>query len=166
MSNRQLVIVRHGKSDWGSPELEDIDRPLKPRGLKDANRMAKKLQKKGFTPDLIVSSPATRARSTAMIFAQELGYDPKKIKVMEELYHANANALVNIARHLPSEYFRVMLFGHNPGFMDFVNIYYPKKIDNLPTCGVVILTFDKGSWMDMHPSALLSGSIDYPKNEE
>ena len=165
MYNRLLIIVRHGKSDWADPDLADIDRPLKSRGVQDSYRMAGRLKDRGLCPDLLIPSPATRAMSTAMIFARELGYDNANIRVMEELYHASPNNLVNIACHLPGDRYTVMLFGHNPGLTDFVNIYLKNRVDNIPTAGVVTLEFERGHWSDLHPSRLVAETVEFPKKK-
>lgn len=78
---KELILVRHAKSDWGSEVLKDIDRPLNERGYRDAYFMSNWFVKEKAKPQVIVSSSATRALSTAMIFARIMDADVKKIRI-------------------------------------------------------------------------------------
>ncbi|MCA9172760.1 MAG: histidine phosphatase family protein, partial [Planctomycetales bacterium] len=86
-----LTLLRHAKSDWGDPGLSDFDRPLNERGRKDAPAVGSFFERAGLTPDLIVSSPARRARQTCDLFAQEAGYK-KRISWEESIYAASSEA--------------------------------------------------------------------------
>ena len=77
--SKKLLIIRHAKSDWNNPDLRDFDRPLNERGERNAPEMAKRLIKNDLVPQLLVSSPAVRALTTAELFAQVLGFDKKAI---------------------------------------------------------------------------------------
>lgn len=109
---KTLVICRHAKSDW-SNDLPDIDRPLNDRGHSDAPMMGKVLAKNGFNPDLIVSSPANRARTTAAYVAKALGYGGK-IQEESGIYHQGESFVQQLVMALPDSADTVMLFGHNP----------------------------------------------------
>ena len=112
-----LTLLRHAKSDWGDPGLSDFDRPLNERGRKDAPAVGSFFERAGLTPDLIVSSPARRARQTCDLFAQEAGYK-KRISWEESIYAASSQALLAVVRSLPDDVGHVLLVGHNPGFED------------------------------------------------
>lgn len=112
---RLLTLLRHGKSDWDTGEESDFDRPLKDRGRRDAPQMGTYFARLGLVPDLIVSSPAARARQTAELFAVAAGYR-KPIQWVEELYMASSGELLSVLREMPDSAVHVMVIGHNPGF--------------------------------------------------
>lgn len=93
---RHLFIVRHGKSDWSDPELRDIDRPLKNRGVRNAYSMAEFIKGKGVKPELLISSPAARALNTASIFFRILQMNPDEMIVDDQMYHAGPNEMIEI----------------------------------------------------------------------
>jgi len=110
-----LTLLRHAKSDWGDPGLGDFDRPLNERGRKDAPALGQFFQRAGLTPELIVASPARRARQTCDLFAQEAGYR-QRIRWEEAIYAASSATLLEVVRSLPDDAGHVLLVGHNPGF--------------------------------------------------
>src|SRR5690606_16808146 len=119
---KTLYVIRHAKSSWENPLLADIDRPLNDRGKRDAPRMGKRLQERAVVPNLMLSSPAKRALSTCKRIAEILGYGVDKIKTERKLYHADEDDLLNIIKGLNDKCQVVMIFGHNPGLTDFVNL--------------------------------------------
>ena len=112
-----LTLLRHAKSDWGDPGLDDFDRPLNERGRRDAPAVGRFFERAGLTPDLMVSSPARRARQTCDLFAQEAGYKTR-IRWEEAIYAASSETLLEVVRSLPDDAGHVLLVGHNPGFED------------------------------------------------
>lgn len=160
---KKLFIVRHGKSDWSAPDLSDIDRPLKSRGIRDAYKMAELLKQKKEHADLIISSPAARAIHTAIIFSRILQIPEKNILIEFELYMADSESIKTYCLGISDEYNKVMIFGHNPGFTALVNKYIPSEISNLPTSSLVILDFNCNSWKDIDPAVLQNHFFDYPK---
>lgn len=163
---KQLVLVRHGKSDWGNANLKDFDRPLNNRGKENAPEMAERLFNKNFKPDILVSSPAKRAFTTAKYFAKQYAIDKSDILLEPSIYEANIKALLNVVNDLDNSYNKVIMFGHNPGFTEFVNYLADAKIYNIPTCGMVMLTFpfDEWSLVSAHTGELVF--FDYPKNSD
>lgn len=143
---KRLTLVRHAKSSWKHAALADIDRPLCGRGKKDAPRMGAYLAGAGITPDIILSSPARRARKTAMLLAGEIPGAGERVLVDPALYEAGAAVLLARVRALDETWRHVMLVGHNPGLTDFVNLLTAAGIDKLPTCGVQVLDLDITSW--------------------
>lgn len=143
---KNLILVRHAKSSWDDPSLPDRDRPLSTRGKRDAPAMGRLLKARGLQADLMVSSPAKRARKTAIRIAKALGYPKERIDIDERLYLEGVGALVKLISALDDRYQRVMLFGHNPEFTELANRLTGTEIANIPTCGVVSIIFDSDTW--------------------
>ncbi len=160
---RELFLVRHAKSSWDDPILSDFDRPLNSRGKEDAPLMGEHLKKLGIKPDLILSSPAKRAKKTAKILAAKLGYPEEKIEWREQIYEASAQTLLYLVCQLPQGAKRVMVIGHNPGLTMLANILGDITIENIPTAGVVGVAFDTSDWQEacrMQGHTIL---FEYPK---
>jgi len=162
--NRQLFIVRHGKSDWSDPELRDIDRPLKNRGVRNAYTMAEFINEKGLKPELLISSPAARALNTASIFFRVLKMNPDDMTVDEQMYHAGPGEIMEIISGVPDKVQSVMIFGHNPGFTQFANLFLQDRIYNIPTAGVVLLEFKTDQWEKINKAKVVDYFFEYPKN--
>jgi phosphohistidine phosphatase len=111
--SRQLLILRHGKSDW-SVEHSDFNRPLKTRGKRASQRMGLWLQQQGLIPDYILSSPAARAKNTAEIITKAMDLTTQQIHYDPQLYAANLSPLKNALALCPNDSKRVLLIGHNP----------------------------------------------------
>ncbi len=159
---KKLYVARHAKSSWKQEGLTDMDRALKGSGVRDAYGTAEYLRSQGDIPELIISSPATRALHTAIIFAKSLGYPVGKIKIREEAYHATTKVLFDMIRETPNEVNSVMFFGHNPTITDFVNKCISHRINNVPTTGVACLRFEADDWAEIDKKAELV-FFDYPK---
>lgn len=110
--------------------------------------MGKRLSKRGVKPDLLVSSPALRALTTAQLIANEIGYQRKDIIVDERLYASSPDALLAIICAIGDQVDRVMLFGHNPEFTDLAHRLSSEVID-MPTCAVAEFRFDVKAWADV-----------------
>ena len=160
---KTLYIVRHAKSSWKEQGLTDFERPLNQRGLHDAPFMGKLMADKKEVPDLILSSPANRAISTAKIFRSQLHLDKKTIVEEEIIYEAGLGNLIKIINNLSETYNSVMLFGHNPGLTYLANYLGDKSIDNIPTCGIVKITFDINSWDEVSDGSGKIVFFEYPK---
>lgn len=160
---KMLYLVRHAKSSWDYPDLRDFDRPLASRGLRDAPFMAQMIRDEGIIPDKLVSSPAKRAYSTAIFFAQAQGINPEEIAQNEKIYHAYAEDILRIARDWPDDWNTVFLFGHNPTFTSVANYFAEEFIDNVPTCGVVAIQLEADSWSAARKGAGTVTNFWYPK---
>lgn len=161
---KQLLLVRHGKSDWGNLDLKDFDRPLNKRGKENAPEMAERLVQRGFKFDLIVSSPAKRAKSTAKFFAE--AYQVDDIQYEESIYEANTTALLKVINGLDDSAETVIMFGHNPGFTDLANELSDADIYNIPTAGMVLMSFPFDSWKMVSRGRGELVFFDYPKNSD
>jgi len=162
---KTLYIIRHAKSSWDNLLLDDLSRPLNERGKLDAPRMAKRLKEKKVVPDLMLTSPAKRALETCKRIADILNYNDKKIKIENELYHADLDQLLSVVQSIKDKHDVVMIFGHNPGLTEFVNELGNQNIDNLSTCGIVCYEFAIDSWQDVTYGKGKLRFHDYPKNK-
>jgi len=142
---KTLFLVRHAKSSKDDPTLADRDRPLNDRGERDAPKMGERLAKRDVEPDLMLSSPAVRALTTAKLFAKELDYKPKDIVVDERLYASSADDLLEVIHEVDDAHKRVMVFGHNPEMSELAH-RLSGKIGDMPTCAVAEFEFDAKSW--------------------
>lgn len=143
---RTLFLIRHAKSSWDNPGLRDFNRPLNERGIRDAPQMAKLLVKQGIKPDLLVSSPAKRAISTALFFAEAFGIADEAVVREQDIYEASLVEILRIVERLPDTAPTVLLFGHNPTLTDVTNIFSERFIDNVPTCGIVQIESNTDTW--------------------
>ncbi|MCB0644155.1 MAG: histidine phosphatase family protein [Phaeodactylibacter sp.] len=160
---KTLYFIRHAKSSWEDSSLDDIERPLNKRGERDAPLMATRLQGLGVVPDQIVSSPATRALTTAHYFADALGIDPDTIHIDERIYLVEVRGLLQVIREWPAEWNTVLLFGHNPTITDFSNLHNQGRIDNVPTCGICKFEGVIPSWSDWSEHRVRLTKFMYPK---
>jgi phosphohistidine phosphatase len=159
---KTLFLVRHAKSSRDDPSMPDRDRPLDDRGMQDAPKMGKRLAKRDVKPDLLLSSPALRALTTAHLIAEEVGYKRKDIVVDDRLYASSADDLLAVIRALDKKLNRVMLFGHNPEFTDLAHRLSSEIID-MPTSAVVEFNFDTKAWSDVGEVQPAKVALDYPK---
>jgi phosphohistidine phosphatase len=163
MSEKTLHIVRHGKSSWDFEGISDIDRPLSPRGINNAYLMAKKLSERKVKPDLFITSPANRALYTAIIFARILKFPYDRIRISDSIYMGYTDDLVELVRRQDSSLSTLLIFGHNPAFTALANQLMEHYLDNIPTAGIVSLTYDIGDWKDLGKSSPRADFFDYPK---
>lgn len=159
---KKIILVRHGKSAWNQPFLDDHERPLAERGIKDVPKMARRLQKKGIFPDLLLSSTAKRALQTAQLTAKELDIPKDKIQLDKNLYHASPHSLLKAIRMQPDIVNTLFVFGHNPGFNDLIT-YLGGEIDNLPTSGQFGFKLKTDHWSELSPDTAEVWFMDYPK---
>lgn len=160
---RILTLVRHAKSSRDYPELSDFERPLNPRGRKEAPLIAGRLRKADIKPDLLVSSPATRAITTARLFAEELNLHLDEIALNPHIYEASAWTLLHIVRSLPPEHGEVMLFGHNPGISNLAHDLATCEFEELPTCAAVRIELPAKVWSLIQPGSGKVLRYDTPK---
>jgi len=159
---KMLFLVRHAKSSWDDTALPDKDRPLDDRGKRDAPKMGKRLAKRDVKPDLILSSPAMRALTTAEIIAKKLDYKLKDIVVDDRLYGGEVEDLLNVIHKLGDKPERVMLFGHNPELTELAH-RLSSEITHMPTCAVAEFTFETKLWSNIGKAKLAKVALDYPR---
>ncbi|MBU2650791.1 MAG: histidine phosphatase family protein [Bacteroidetes bacterium] len=160
---KTLYLVRHAKSSWNYPELMDEERPILEKGKRRTKKVIDYLLKNRVTVDYIKSSHAVRAMETAKIIAHALRYPVDNIKVEKQIYHASADQLFDQFFDLPDSVESLMLVGHNPTFTNFANFFLDKKIDWLPTSGIVSISFKTDSWTDIIRARNKTNFVIYPK---
>jgi phosphohistidine phosphatase len=160
---KTLYLNRHAKSSWENPGLSDFDRPLNNRGKRDAPLMGKVLSEKVKSPQVIYSSPAKRAISTAKQIAESFGYSVDNIIQEQKIYEAVVSDIIKIISSTSDEYDTIMFFGHNPTFTMISNYLSHKYIDNLPTCGFVQINFDLEKWNEIEGNTGKLILFEYPK---
>ncbi|MBK7871394.1 MAG: histidine phosphatase family protein [Saprospiraceae bacterium] len=160
---KTVYFVRHAKSSWDNPGLKDRERPLNQRGKRDAPFMAKLLKGQGLQPDKLVSSPANRALTTATYFAEALGQERTDILVIDRIYEAYADDIINIIRQLSDEWKIILIFGHNPTFTEVVNRFTKNYISNIPTCGIAQVEDSVENWKDFGSKEAKVKAFYYPK---
>jgi phosphohistidine phosphatase len=160
---RELLLLRHAKSDWGSSAKADFDRPLAKRGLRDAPRVGKWLYREGLVPTLIISSPAKRAMETALHVCKGLDYKKKHIRWEAAIYEAGVEALLEVLASCDNAGQTVLLVGHNPGLEDLLRYLADGDIDDpidaklLPTAALARLEMpDEWARLDAGCAGLLS----------
>ena len=166
MGNKELFILRHAKSSWDEPNKEAKDRPLTSRGIHDAHFMANQLKKRLSKVDLILSSHANRAEHTATIFTEIIGLPFDRLRITSKIYETTESQIMTMVKNLPNEIHSVIIVGHNPTFTDFANRFLDSSIDNIPTAGIVGLTFNTSNWEEISKGNLLSSVFEFPKKEQ
>jgi phosphohistidine phosphatase len=143
---KRIVIVRHAKAvPYGYDD--DFTRDLTDRGMNDAQRIGKELEKMGIAPDSMISSSANRAIQTALIFAENIGFNKRDIIKMEEIYHGlTTSEFLNLIQELPETAETAFFFGHNPSFHYFTNNLLEHFNGDMPTCSTVAIDFHVDSW--------------------
>ena len=162
-----LTLVRHAKSSRDYPELSDFERPLNSRGRKEAPAIAARLRKADIKPDLLVSSPATRAITTARLFAEELNMHLDEIVLNPHIYEASAWTLLHIVRSFAPPHMDVMVFGHNPGISHFAHDLCKEcPFDEMDTAASVRIELPARGWSLVQPGSGKILRYDTPKEPE
>jgi len=160
---KNLFIIRHAKSDQ-SFFGNDFERPLNERGQSDASLMARRLLEIKIKIDLLVSSPAIRAKNTACLFAEILNIAKEDILFISALYHAPEAVFYEEVAGLPDSYEAVALFSHNPGITYFVNsLNTGIEVNNMPTCSIYAVSADITHWSGFAKATKTFLFFDYPK---
>jgi phosphohistidine phosphatase len=144
---KTLFLLRHAKSSWDDPSLQDFDRPLAERGRRDAPRIGSALAERSGLPELIVSSPAVRAIQTIELVAKSAGYKGE-IELDEHVYGASASELIKIVRNLPDNRSSIMLVGHNPGFEDLLSRLIGSRRE-MSTCNLACVGYSIERWDEL-----------------
>ena len=144
---KTLLILRHAKSSWDHPGLRDHDRPLNPRGRRDAPRMGRFLVERDLVPERIVSSTAVRARTTAELAAGE--FDPEvEIETTSDLYLASPDNYVDVVEAMGGAEERLMVVGHNPGITALV-WHLTGDGEHMPTAALAAVELDIDDWPEL-----------------
>lgn len=144
---KTLLLMRHGKSSWKDNSLSDHERPLKKRGRRDTKRIAQEIEKNDLYPHIILSSSAARAKETAEILMDTLGFE-NRIIFSDQLYMAEPEDFIDVLSQLDDDDETVLVIGHNPGMEAFIQII-DGEIESLPTAGLGQLILVLDSWQDI-----------------
>lgn len=144
---KTLLVLRHAKSSWKYPGLPDHERPLNSRGKQDAPRMGRLLREEDLTPELIISSSANRARTTAEIVAMNSGYD-SEIEINQDFYFGDPEDFLERLQQLSDELTRVMVVGHNPGMEELVALL-TDQYERLPTAALAEIALPIQRWQQL-----------------
>ena len=158
-----LTLIRHAKSSWKYPGLDDLDRPLNRRGNRDAPMMGDLLAARDCRPDKIFTSPALRALRTAEAIAAGIDYPQQRIVLDPRLYHADTDDWMDVVHSMAESLGWVACVGHNPGLTDLANYLGRQRYENVPTCGVVEIRFGCDRWADVDRTEPQEVDFDFPK---
>lgn len=145
-----VYILRHAKSSWDNADLSDFERPLNARGLAAAPLMGGVMKENAFTPALILSSPAERAKQTAQIVKQTAGFDGE-IKFVDGIYEASSGRLLEIIGVQDAALESLLLVGHNPGLENLIRVLTGES-QAMPTAALAVIDLETDSWSDLSSS--------------
>ena len=145
---KELILLRHAKSSWDN-NLDDRNRPLTEKGVNRIINISKASRNFFLDIDIIYSSPAIRALSTAIIASSILEINFSKINIIENLYSFNSQHILNFISSIDNKFNRVLCVGHNPAFTEASNILGNKELIHLPTAGWVKFKFNQSNWKDL-----------------
>ncbi|MGM0622827.1 MAG: SixA phosphatase family protein [Campylobacterota bacterium] len=157
---KQIYLLRHAKSSWSKP-VADFDRGLNKRGKKDLAFMATLIRSKQIHPDLILSSPAKRAKKTAKEIGKALAIS--RVYYDENIYEADIEELLEIIHELDNNIHTVFIVGHNPGLNMLAEYLSGRVIDNIPTCAIYGLEFRLNDWTKVDKAQGEYLMFEYPK---
>lgn len=161
---KTLFILRHAKSSWENPDLSDFDRPLNSRGLDAARFIGELIYERRLEPQVIVSSPAKRAKQTAVL-VKEIAEIKQPIIFDERIYEASSLSLFNLLREFDDKFESVLLVGHNPGLEDLLRIL-TRELKVMPTAALAKINLEIEHWADL---SMNDGTLDFiirPKEEK
>jgi phosphohistidine phosphatase len=160
---KTLLLLRHAKSSWDDATLSDFERPLNQRGLWTAPFMGELIKRRGLSPDVIVSSPAERAKETASIVRASAGIAPE-IDFDSRIYEAGPNDLRMVVSGLDEKYRSAMLVGHNPGIEAFI-YFLTGHPERMPTAAMALIELDMDKWNEIAQNIGRLVSVIRPKDE-
>lgn len=146
---KYILLLRHAKSSWDDASLDDFDRPLAKRGIKDGPRMGSFARKTGYVPDLIISSPAERARQTTQLFSSKAGIEEERIQWEKDFYYGSGSDYLSAIKGCEEEIETVMLVGHNPKMEQVVSLICGtgnSYIARMPTAALVCIEHPAVKW--------------------
>lgn len=146
---KTLFLLRHAKAMDKVSDQKDIDRDLDSIGLQNSTRMGINFSNKSLQFDMIMSSPAQRARQTASLIAEQIKYNTDKIHYNDEIYEASVRSLLQVVNRLKDEWNSVLLVGHNPSISYLSEYLTRSELGDITTCGVVRIEFDIDSWSEV-----------------
>ena len=146
---KRVWLLRHAKSSWENPGLADHDRPLAPRGIEAAKRIARWVSDNGVRPELVLCSTALRARATLDLVGHSL--DSPETEIDGCLYHASGTELLERLRQIRESVTEVLVIGHNPGIHELTGLLAPPGPDTVPTGALTELRLAIDTWPETRP---------------
>lgn len=155
---KRLTVLRHAKSSWDNPDVDDFDRTLNDRGRKAAWRMGREFAKRNFRFDVVLASPAARVRETLDGVREKFELDAP-IRFDDRIYLATAERLLGLVHELPEAIERPLLVGHNPGLHQLVVQLVRDGVkeraslnDGFPTAAVAVIDLPADTWRQVEPA--------------
>lgn len=159
---KTLYVLRHAKSSWENTDLADFDRPLNDRGRTAAPFMGEVMRDNEFVPEVILSSPAIRARDTAHLVKEAAGL-AAEIVHKDRIYEASPHTLQYIAASIDDRFDSAMIVGHNPGMEGFVRLL-TGKLEPMPTAALAVIDLDISDWAQINDVPGMLRRIIRPKD--
>jgi phosphohistidine phosphatase len=145
---KTLFLLRHAKSSWKQPDMNDHDRPLNKRGKKEAPMVGKYLKANELVPDLILSSTARRAHETAQVVAEESGFEGQ-VELYQDLYLSDTACYLDILQRLPETADRVLVVGHNPDLDELLTLL-TDVTQHMTTAALAQIILPITSWNELN----------------
>ena len=161
---KTLFLLRHAKSSWKDKELSDFDRPLKPQGRKVAETISALFKRKRVNPDLILSSPAVRAKETIEIILQSVNLKGQ-LHFDERIYEASANRLLEMVNQIQNDVQSALIVGHNPGLEELIALCTGRN-QRMPTAALAKIIFKTSNWTDVAKAGATLEWVVEPKELE
>lgn len=162
---KKITFIRHAKSSWDFSNIQDIDRPLSEKGIKDAKLMGSILKKENIYIDKIISSPANRAINTAKIISSKINYPLNEIDTNYEIYNSSTIDIFSIIKNIDSNQVNhITLVGHNPTFHSLIEIISNYKISKLPTCAIITIVLNIKKYSSIKEGVGKISKIRFPKS--
>ncbi len=146
---KTLTLIRHAKSCWENQELHDLVRPLNGRGMVSIPLIGNHLKENNIHPDLIYTSPATRALHTAIGVGGILGCHPEDFQINQEIYFGDATSIIELIKSTNNIYRDVFLFGHDNFLADIVFELTTERPAKFPTCAAYRMQFETDNWQEI-----------------
>ena len=143
---KNLLLMRHAEPNINILGVKDINRSLNEIGTNDAEMMGKHMKIKKYIPDIIISSPAVRALSTAKIIAKIINYPFSKIIINRNIYYSSSKEILEIIQNVSNKYDILMITGHNPTLHHLSQTLTGEQVFTFPTCSIFCIQFDVEHW--------------------
>jgi phosphohistidine phosphatase len=154
---KNLLLLRHAKSSWKKPNLSDFDRPLNERGQKAAQTVGRFLGKQEFSIDLVISSPAVRARQTIERVLSAAKWTPE-VRFDQRIYEATPTTLMEVVSQIDDDRKSVLLVGHNPGMEELLALLVGKD-ELMPTAALAKISISIKRWDKIEGSKAVLDSL-------
>lgn len=162
---KTLMLLRHAKAGFDLTGQADAERVLTHSGKQDAIKLGYKLKGRNEAVDLFYCSPAARTRQTFEAISEIVDLEAR-YELVNGLYQASEETVLQLIQSAPEHFQTIMIIGHNPSMTQLANLMADKlRLDHLPTCGLVVLTFGQSQWSQLQPGTGQVSWFDFPKND-